>query len=612
MKKKWIFSALAALMLLLTPASAAFAEETAVPESISAAKPLELGSFSAGEDMECPVRELTEEETPETDDLPDGLELTLRETVSGTALFLTGRPMVAGSYTFAIPEGEESILYSLQITPAVPFVDIGGDLSCWTGDEVVLRATATTADAGTLSYQWYLEDGMNTRPLAGETDVVFRPDTSVPGAVHYCCEVTNTNNGLAAAALSDRVTLTVCAPDVSSVSIETMPAKMDYLTGEDFDPAGLSLRVIYNNGSQEIITEGYELSYDLFDTAGTHLIKVSYGGHSWSFYANVKQKEASVSGIGVASLPNKREYVLGDKLQTKGLSIRVYTDDGEHSDVSEGFECSPTTLNTEGEQTVTVKYSGKTCTFKVTVKNDKVVTGISVLTQPYKRDYTVGDYLNTDGLSVQLNSNKGSELLSGGYSVSPKVMTTPGTQEITVRYEKYSAKFTVSVKAKDSVTPTPGPASPSASPSVSPGEATVTTDPSPDSSPDPAATARPVASPTRRNTGVNGVVKVFFALAVLALAGLAGYVWYLRKTGFDGEESAASGTWEEMPSLYGEPVEPESPKTPWEGGQSTARDPASADVKETSVNAKETSADAKETPADTAETPPENNDGRNE
>ena len=57
-------------------------------------------------------------------------------------------------------------------------------------------------------------------------------------------------------------------------------------------------------------------------------------------------------------------------------------------------------------------------------------------------------------------------------------------------------------------------------------------------SPDPNASARPVPTPTRRNTGVSAVVKIFFAVAVLALAGLAGYIWYLRKQGFDGEDYA--------------------------------------------------------------------------
>ena len=550
MKKKWFIAALPVLLLLLLLTPRAYADEYCA-----------LGTFPAGEALDCPIAVVESEEGPEAENLPAGLEIREEMGDEGRTLYLTGTPMYAGSSQFTVWAGE-SIICSLDITPAEPFVDISDDLSCWVGQEAVLSVTAGTADAGMLSYQWYLEDGMNTRPLPGETGRELRPDTSAPGTWRYCCEVTNTNGELTASVLSDLTVLTVRAPNISSVSIETMPDKMDYEAGEDFDPTGLSLRVVYDNGAQEIVREGYDVSYDLFSTAGTHTVKVSYSGFSWSFYVNVQKKEAVISGIGVLTLPTKREYLLGETLQTKGLSIRVYTDDGEHYDVSNDLNCSPTTLKTEGEQIITVKYEGKTCTFKVSVKNDKVLTGITVLTPPTNRSYTVGDYLDTSGLTVQLNSNKGSEILTGGYTVSPKVLASPGTQEVSVIYEKYTAKFTVTVKAKESVTPTPRP---TASPAASPEGSAAPENPAVSGTPAPAASANPsaVPAPARRNTGVNTAVKVFFAVAVLALAGLAGYVWYLRKNGFGDEETAAEAApEEEAPSFYGEPVEPESPAEP--------------------------------------------------
>ena len=547
MKKKWFIAVLPVLALLLWLTPRAFADEYCA-----------LGTFPAGEALECPIAVVESEEGLEAENLPAGLEIRVRTGEEGCALYLAGTPMYAGSSQFTVWAGE-SITCSLDITPAVPFVSISEDLSCWVGQEAVLSVTAGTADAGMLSYQWYLEDGMNTMPLQGETGREFRPDTSAPGTWRYCCEVTNTNGELTASALSDLALLTVRAPNISSVSIETMPTRMDYEAGEDFDPTGLTLRVVYDNGVQEIVREGYDVSYDLFNTPGTHTVKISYSG----FDLNVQKKEAVVSGIGVLTLPNKREYLLGESLQTKGLSIRVYTDDGEHYDVSTDLDCSPTVLRTEGEQIVTVKYEGKTCTFKVSVKDDTVLTGITVLTPPTNRSYTVGDYVDLSGLTVQLNSNKGSEILTGGYTVSPKVLASPGTQEITVRYEKYTAKFTVTVKAKESVTPTPRP---TATPAPSPEGRAAPESPAVSGSPAPAVSASPsaVPVPARRNTGVNTAVKVFFAVAVLSLAGLAGYVWYLRKNGFGDEETAApaAAPEEEAPSFYGEPVEPEMPAEP--------------------------------------------------
>ena len=553
MKKKWIFSGLLALCLCLALLPCAYADEY-----------ITLGSFTAGSDLECPIASVPEGAELTAENLPDGLQVEVRTNEVGSALYLVGRPMTAGSFTFTI-SGTETLVCTIDISAATPSVGVSDPVSCWVGDSAALSVFASTPDAGTLSYQWYLENGLDTQPLPGETGSTLQPDTSVPGSWNYVCEVTNNNNGDLRVSLSDLITLTVREVQVSSVSIETMPNKLDYAVGESFDHTGMTLRVTYDNGTQEVISSGYEIEVDPFDLAGTHTVKVSYGGRGWSFYVNVQKKEAVVSGIGVLTLPNKREYLLGENLQTAGLSIRVYTDDGEHYDVSTDLDCSPTVMSTEGEQIITVRYQEKTCTFKVTVKNDKVVTGISVLTLPATRSYTVGDYLDTSGLSVQLNSNKGAEVLTGGYTVSPKVLATPGTQEVTVRYEKYTAKFTVTVKAKEAITPTPRPTpTPTPTPSQSPLPGAVSSSPGPDvsASPDPNASARPVPTPTRRNTGVSAVVKIFFAVAVLALAGLAGYIWYLRKQGFDGEDYAPAESTAEAPAVYGEPVEPEQPAEP--------------------------------------------------
>jgi hypothetical protein len=52
--------------------------------------------------------------------------------------------------------------------------------------------------------------------------------------------------------------------------------------------------------------------------------------------------------------------------------------------------------------------------------------------------------------------------------------------------------------------------------------------------PTPTVTPVHTPAPARRNTGVSTAVKVLFAVAVVSLGGLIGYVIYLRKT--DGDE----------------------------------------------------------------------------
>jgi hypothetical protein len=72
--------------------------------------------------------------------------------------------------------------------------------------------------------------------------------------------------------------------------------------------------------------------------------------------------------IAVASGPSKTSYYVGDSLNTSGLAIRGYYDDGSNKSLS-GWSCSPTRLSSAGTQTITVSYQGKTTSFTVSVSS---------------------------------------------------------------------------------------------------------------------------------------------------------------------------------------------------------------------------------------------------
>ena len=536
MKKKFLLCLLLALSLLLAPSGAACAETLVT-----------LGSFPAGSELDIPILQADTGAEIITDGLPQGLRVEKEDLGISSLLVLRGTPLYAGDYRFTVEAGDVTVC-SMSILPAVPTVTVPTDLRCTVGQQVELQVSASSPDGGTLSYQWYAARGPVNEAIEGAVGNVLRPDTSAAGTTWYCCEVTNTNNGLVSTAVSDYVSVVVAEAVVQSITIESLPFKTEYLVGDELDVAGLRILVRYDGGYNEIIDEGFTVSPAVFSSAGTHSVTVGYEGRSCGFNVMVKTAEQSVKGIGVLTLPRKTEYVPGENLQTAGLSIRCFTEDGGHFDVSSGLDCSPTRLDREGEQTITVTYAEKTCTFTVRVKEDKVVTGISVLTMPSTRSYTVGDRLDTAGLTIQVNSNKGSEILTDGYTVTPKVLATPGTQEITVLYGQFRTKFNVTVKARESVTPTPRPTpAPTAAPETSPETG---------ASPAPEQSAQPVPTPpVRKNTGVNTAVKIIFAIAVLALAGLAAYVWYLRKQGFGEVEPEAPDDTDEPETVSGEPVD---------------------------------------------------------
>lgn len=72
--------------------------------------------------------------------------------------------------------------------------------------------------------------------------------------------------------------------------------------------------------------------------------------------------------LSIVSLPERQEYCVGEKLNTRGLVIGVQYPDGTSENIDESFRCSPEVFTSVGTQTVTVTYGNSTATFTVNVK----------------------------------------------------------------------------------------------------------------------------------------------------------------------------------------------------------------------------------------------------
>ena len=155
------------------------------------------------------------------------------------------------------------------------------------------------------------------------------------------------------------------AGSVSSISIQSYPAKSTYCIGETLDTNGLSLNVIYTNGSSKTVASGFACSPTSFNENGMQWITVSYGGKSTSFNVNVAPK--TLTSISVAQNPIKTSYTVGESLDTSGLVLTLTYNNGNTETVSSGFTCSPTSFSVAGNQEAQVNYEGKTTSFTVTV-----------------------------------------------------------------------------------------------------------------------------------------------------------------------------------------------------------------------------------------------------
>ena len=240
---------------------------------------------------------------------------------------------------------------------------------------------------------------------------------------------------------------------LSSIAVTTKPTKTSYIVGETLNTSGMVVRATYSDGSTANVT-GYTCSPTQLTAVGTKAITVSYTEDgitkTTSFTVTVVKK--TLSSLSVTTKPAKTTYTVGETLDTSGMVVRATYSDGSTANVT-GYTCSPTTLNKEGSQTITVSYTEggvtKTTSFTVTVANP-TLTGIEVKTMPTKTTYYVGESFNQNGLTLTATYSNGStKTITSGFTCTGFNGSAIGKQSITVSYTEGSVTkkktFTVTV-----------------------------------------------------------------------------------------------------------------------------------------------------------------------
>lgn len=228
-------------------------------------------------------------------------------------------------------------------------------------------------------------------------------------------------------------------------------------------------------------------------SAGSHTIHIQvYSDGNWVEVGTVDTVMPEVYKLlKVTSYPSKTEYTVGEQLDTTGLTLKeIITLSSEtvgnlsEQEITSGFTCTPTTLDTAGTQTITVNYDGQSTSFDVTVKEketpsptpddkddnktdpgnnptkpdpddttttkpDQNEDKLEFQMRPIKTKYTVGDTLDDSGMVLKWTHQGKEELVYYGYTCTPEILDQVGTQMITVSYKGLSVKYPVEVKAKD-------------------------------------------------------------------------------------------------------------------------------------------------------------------
>ena len=146
----------------------------------------------------------------------------------------------------------------------------------------------------------------------------------------------------------------------------TPPTKTQYMELEELDLSGLALNITYTIGGERTITTGYTVSgYDP-NVIGTQTVTVTYRGVSETFEVTVLPKEVSFITATPKAAINS---IIGEDLDMSNVVITVNFTDGTSKVIESGYSLSGFDKETIGNQTVTLTYREKSCTFDVTVIN---------------------------------------------------------------------------------------------------------------------------------------------------------------------------------------------------------------------------------------------------
>ena len=205
------------------------------------------------------------------------------------------------------------------------------------------------------------------------------------------------------------------------------PTKIRYFVGEVFDSTGLIITAYYNDNTSEQVT-GYTLSNPDISVYGNKTVTVTFDEKTVDFSILV----VDITVIEIKTPPIKQEYLVGDALDSTGLTVLVKYTDGTSETIASGFTVSDLDSSSIGEKEITVTYKNHTATFKVLVYE---LQGIRITHYPEKTYYRIGETFDPTGLVVVTMRTDNTEKEITDYTVSGFDSSKTGVKTITVSYQ---------------------------------------------------------------------------------------------------------------------------------------------------------------------------------
>lgn len=184
--------------------------------------------------------------------------------------------------------------------------------------------------------------------------------------------------------------ITVSEAAITAISVTTMPTKVNYHIGKEFDPTGIVVTATTSDGNTIDVTN--DCTYSGFDSSSPKQceITVHYGSFTCEFEVAIMQPE-SISDI----VSYNNVYFVGDTTSLSVRSITVKYSDGPEI-VKSGYTVDNTLVTEAGQIPINVNYFNVVGTKNVTVYDSFSVH----IGSPNHEDVTAEFNLDANTLSI--------------------------------------------------------------------------------------------------------------------------------------------------------------------------------------------------------------------
>lgn len=185
--------------------------------------------------------------------------------------------------------------------------------------------------------------------------------------------------------------ITVSEASITSISVTTMPIKINYHIGKEFDSTGIVVTATASDGNT--IDVAKDCTYSGFDSSSPKQCEITthYGSFTCTFEVTIMQPER-IDGMSYV----RTSYFVGDTTDIAVSYIVVVYSDGSEK-VTSGFTIENKTLTEAGTATININYFGIT---DDTIKVDVYDSFLVHIGSPNYEDVTAEFNLDTNTLSI--------------------------------------------------------------------------------------------------------------------------------------------------------------------------------------------------------------------